>query len=158
MNITLHRNNDSRPDTTHETREAALDVLCPEFPEAVTYDVDGEKGRVLVFRSLEEMEADGEPVAELLGGTLHPSDAERIERRYEARGESAQSEDADDADQKPPTCRDDIDEGMLAQHLGLDDGGREAEMLREEHGPLGDAAVEAAREAALRGYLRAWGL
>ena len=160
MRVNLVRCNSSLDPVSLASRDEALTVLRGEYPDAVMHrhDVDGEEGRVLVWASKEAMHADEDgrdAVAEIHGGELHPDTVKRLERRYEAKGESAQQ---DDDHEDRPTSVDDVDEGMVAQWIGLDDGGEEARALIEEHGYLGEAAVECAREAALRGYLRAGGL
>ena len=83
-----------------------------------------------------------------------------IETRYSARGDSAAREDIRSGNTCPIT---DIDEGMVLQHLGLDDGGEEARAIlrdaaeRAERGGYaedgdGRAALALARLAAMRGY------
>lgn len=161
MRVCLVRCNSSLDPVSLASRDEALTILRVEYPDAVmhSHDVDGEEGRVLVWASKEAMDADEDGrdvVAEIHGGELHPDTVKRLERRYEARGESAQQDDVRRGCK--PKSVDDVDEGMVAQWLGLDEGGEEARALIEEHGHLGEAAVECAREAALRGYLRAWGL
>ena len=68
-------------------------------------------------------------------------------RTYEERGDSAAADDI-----RAGNTADGIDDGMVLQHLGLDDGGAEDRMLREKHGDDGPAVVVLARDAVLRGY------
>ena len=82
--------------------------------------------------------------------TIHPFVANEISRTYEDRGQSAANEDI--AKNNTPSAGEAIDEGMLLQHLGLDDGGAEDRMLLAEHGDGGPAAVTLACEAVLAGY------
>ena len=78
---------------------------------------------------------------------LHGCTAETIARTYEERGDSAAADDI-----RAGNTGDDIDECMVLQYVGLDDGGAESRMLLAEHGDDGPAVVTRARDAVLRGY------
>jgi hypothetical protein len=82
--------------------------------------------------------------------TLHPFVANEIHRTYEERGQSAADEDIRAGN--VPSASEPTDDGMVLQHLGLDDGGAEDRMLLAEHADGGPAAVTLARDAALAGY------
>lgn len=87
---------------------------------------------------------------------------ETIETRYSDCGDSAAREDIRNGNARRV---EDIDEGMVLQHLGLDDAGREARRIlrdaaeRAEDGDYDDddgaEVLGAARAAALRGYREA---
>ena len=81
---------------------------------------------------------------------LHARTAETIARTYEERGDSAAADDIR-AGNTPPTGEM-VDEGMVLQFVGLDDGGAEDRMLLAEHSDDGPAVVTHARDAVLRGY------
>ena len=84
-----------------------------------------------------------------------------IETRYSDLGDSAAREDIRNGNTCPV---EDVDDGAVLHHLGLDDGGREARAIlhdaaerAERDGCPDDGAdaLEAARAAALRGYREA---
>jgi hypothetical protein len=86
-----------------------------------------------------------------------------IETYYADRGDSAAREDIRNGTACPV---EDIDDGMVLQHLGLDDGGREARGIlrdaaeraeRDDCPDDGAEVLETARAAALRGYREAMG-
>ena len=76
--------------------------------------------------------------------------AETIIRAYEERGDSSAADDIR-AGNTPPTGEM-VDEGMVLQYVGLDDGGAESRMLLAEYGDDGPEVVTHARYAVLRGY------
>ena len=78
---------------------------------------------------------------------MHPYDIARIQTTYDLRGESAANDDI-----RAGNDASDIDEGMVIQYVGLDDGGAEARALLAEHGADGPEAIGVARDAVLRGY------
>ena len=80
---------------------------------------------------------------------MHPYDIARIQTTYDLRGESAANDDIRAGNNANAS---DIDEGMVIQYVGLDDGGAEARALLAEHGADGPEAIGVARDAVLRGY------